>query len=151
MRHRFVLLLCVATACGSSEPTGLAAFSLNGNHALIAYNGQSLPFRISEMPATRAGGHTGCYNQMQSGNLSLSMSNGSGRFLEETTTGNSCTSERGVTSTWSGEVRLVGDTLQLSSTSADGFVFVDVVHLVGESLVMDRRTPSLTFAIDVTK
>ena len=151
MRHRFVLLLCVATACGGgSEPTGLATITLNGNHALIAYNGQALPFRVNEIPATRAGGRTGCFNQIQSGNLSLSISNGIGRFSEDHSTGNSCTGEAGVTYSWSGQVTIVGDTLQLSSTSADGLVFTDVVHLVNGTLVFDKRTPPLTFAVNVT-
>lgn len=152
MRHRCVLLLCVATACsGGREPTGLATVTLNGNHALIAYNGQSLPFLVNEIPATRAGGHTGCFNQIQSGNLSLSVSTGIGRFSEDHSTSNSCTGERGVTYGWSGQVTLVGDTLQLSSTGADGLVFTDVVHFVNGDLVFDKRTPPLTFAGDVTK
>ena len=151
MHHRFVLLLGVAAACGgSSQPTGLATVTLNGNHALIAYGGHPLPFREYEIPASQLGGHTGCFVQMQSGNLSLSISNGTGRFVEDQIETDSCTGATMAKYSWSGQVTVSGDALQFSNTGADGFVTTDIAHLINGALVFDQRTTPLSYAVDVT-
>ncbi len=87
---------------------------------------------------------------IQSGNLSLSISNGTGRFIEDQLSTNSCTGASMGTSNWSGQVTLTPDALQFSSTGADGVVTTDVAHLVSGALVFDQRTNPLTYAVNVT-
>ena len=149
MNHRAALLISVvATACGSSQPTNLATVDLNGNHPLIAYGGQSLPARLGEIPATRLGGHSGCFDQLQSGNLHLSIRDGSGLFYESDTHTNSCTGEKGATYGWSGQVTATRDVLFFKSTGADGFVATDAAHVISGRIVFDQREPSLAYTLD---
>lgn len=153
MKVHIILLLVFVVACNrTTEPIGSAMMVLQGNHALIAYNGQSLPVKLSELPASRAGEPSGCFAEVRAGNLQLSFTGGSGSFAYAYASKNTCTGETLATYSWGGQVILMSDKLAFHSTAADGAVRSDTasLRLIDGAIVFDQRSPQLTFASAAT-
>ena len=142
------LLLCVATvACHktSTGPSGRLPLDLNGNHVLVAYNGQSLPVHVSPIFASRNGDLTGCFFEVGAGVLHLTVAGGSGTFQLQYSSRNSCTGAPTSSSRWDGQVRVNGNELLLRSIGADGFITVETAT-VAEGVIRVDQTPLLSFA-----
>lgn len=151
MKVKSLLLLVSAVACNhTTEPIGFAGMDLNGNHALVAYNGQAIPARLSELPASRAGDPSGCFEEIRAGNLWLSLAGGSGSFAYDYASANTCTGGTLATYRWSGQVTRVDDKLAFHSTATDGLVRSDTARLIAGAIVFDQRPPQLAFASSAT-
>jgi hypothetical protein len=143
------LLLCVAAiACHktSTEGTGASPLDLNGSHVLVAYNGQSLPVHLSPIFASQNGDLTGCFLEVGAGVLQLTVADGSGAFQLQYSSRNSCTGAPSGTYSWSGQVRVNGNQLLLSSVGADGLVTTETATVAGAAILL-AQTPLLSFAL----
>lgn len=146
------LVLCVAAvACHktSTEASDLSPLDLNGNHALVAYNGQSLPVHVSPIFGSRNGDLTGCFFEVGAGVLQLTVAGGSGTFQLQYSSRNSCTGAPSGSYIWGGQVRVNGNQLLLRSVGADGFITAETATVAGGVILVDQ-IPLLGFALQAS-